>query len=299
MSTNSKIEWTDHTFNPWWGCIKVSPACDNCYAEKFARYASNAAFGIRVQWGPGGQRAYATEKSWGEPLKWDRQAAQQASRRRVFCASMADVFEGGSAEEASRQRLWETIEATPNLDWLLLTKRPNNIMRLIPTSWRAQLPRNVWVGATIENQEWADRRLPALLDVPGVVRFVSAEPLLGPLDLTRYLNGPSRIDWVILGGESGVSARPTPVDWFRAVRDQVVAAQVPFFFKQWGNFRAEGELLLKLRKKNEDRHLDGRIWSHVPETELGVTRRRLTGEVVADRWERILGDDVFAEASNG
>jgi protein gp37 len=299
MSTNSKIEWTRHTFNPWWGCVKVSPACDHCYAEKFANYASNAAFGVRVTWGPGGRRAYASEKSWADPVKWNAQARREGVRRRVFCASMADVFEGGSAEAQSRDRLWKMIESTQSLDWLLLTKRPINIMRLIPERWRAQLPGNVWVGTTIENQEWTDRRLPALLEVPAVVRFVSAEPLLGPLDLSKYLHRMSRIDWVILGGESGVSARPTPIEWYRSARDQVVGAQVPLFFKQWGNFRIEGESILKLRKKNDDRRLDGRIWGQVPETELGVIRRRLdpsTGEVLETRWDRLMsGNDVFGD----
>lgn len=227
MSQNSKIEWTDHTFNPWWGCAKVSPACKNCYAERLADR-----FG-KGEWTPDGARAAASEATWATPQKWNRDAAKTGVRARVFCASMADVFEDRADLDPLRERLWALITATPHLDWLLLTKRPDVMACWAETHpW----PVNAWAGATVEDQRRADERIPALLRVPARVRFLSCEPLLGGLDLD-----PSGIHWVIAGGESGPGARPSHPDWFRSLRDQCTAADVPFHFKQWGEFAPSGD----------------------------------------------------------
>lgn len=249
MAENSKIEWCDHTFNPWIGCQRVSPGCDYCYAEM-----QNAHRKWTPGWGPGAPRTRTSAAYWRQPLKWNAQAAAAGTRPRVFCASLADVFDN-QADPAWRADLWSLIDATPNLDWLLLTKRPQNIAGMAER--HPDLPLlagNVWIGTTVENQEEADRRIPHLLNVPAAKRFLSCEPLLGPVDLTNIRPpevksgeahgwsciwtenhvGRPVIDWVICGGESGPKARPTHPDWARSLRDQCKGAGVPFFFKQWG-----------------------------------------------------------------
>ena len=303
MGMNSQISWTDHTFNPWIGCTKVSPACKNCYAERDMGHR----FG-RVQWGPTGTRVLTSESNWQKPINWNRTAKTHGIRYRVFCASLADVFEDwrgpivdnkgcrlfwshsrqpheskyhwvSESETAGiempvhmhdvRARLFDLIDATPNLDWLLLTKRPEKI----PVFWRihpsgihqedmsfseAYRRDNVFLGVSVENQEYANKRIPELLKCRELspVLFLSCEPLVGPVDLTslwsgRYewrdsLNGIhvghnfqrscSTIDWVITGGESGPNARPAEPAWYRSIRDQCSAAEIPFHFKQWGEW---------------------------------------------------------------
>lgn len=269
MAENSKIEWTDATFNPWIGCTKVSPACDFCYAEVSTPARTLRASGQET-WGANAPRKRTSDANWREPLKWNRKAAAEGRRMRVFCASLADVFDNQVPDEW-RADLFVLIRATPNLDWLLLTKRPQNIAKMLPPDWGAGYP-NVWLGTTVENQTEADRRIPHLLNVPARVRFLSCEPLLGPVDLWirprgaglaqgidaltgigspsltgagRLGFGPSgeraRIDWVIVGGESGPGARPMHSDWARSLRDQCAAAGVPFFFKQWGEWAPNEE----------------------------------------------------------
>ena len=271
MGRNSHIEWTDHTFNPWWGCTKVSDACKNCYAEAWSRRV-----GQQV-WGPNAERRFFGERHWLEPLKWNADALAEMTRRRVFCASMADVFEGRQALNPWRSKLWELIEITPHLDRLLLTKRPE----LVPlsTQWGDEWPRNVWLGATVENQESADSRLAHLAQIPAAVRFISAEPLLGALDLRNWLGRV--VDWVITGGESGPKARPSSPSWFRDLLEQCASARVPFHFKQWGEWvpRSEldtitrngiarqvddGTVMLRLGKKAAGRLLDGETWNGLP-----------------------------------
>lgn len=244
---NSAIEWTDHTFNPWWGCQRVSPGCEHCYAETLAHR-----YNFKV-WGPAkttGRREMSANY-WKQPIKWDRLAAV-SGRKRVFCASMADVFEDHPAVEWPRTNLWGLIETTPNLDWLLLTKRPENIMEMLPVGWRGALPSNIWLGTSCEDQQRADERIPHLLRVPARVRFLSCEPLLGPVDIRKWILLPTKdwnspvavkafedapsIHWVICGGESGHGARPMHPDWARGLRDQCQAAGVAFHFKQWGQF---------------------------------------------------------------
>jgi protein gp37 len=258
VGKDSSIEWTDHTFSPWWGCTKVSEGCTHCYADTLSRR-----FGHDV-WGPKAPRRFFGDKHWQEPLKWNKQADADGVRRRVFCASMADVFERHmlpnvqSQLTMARSRLWELIEQSPHLDWLLLTKRPENIREMVPVRWLHEVPANVWYGTSTENQEQADTRIPELLKVPAVVRFLSAEPLLGPIDLSynrfclrlglgppnppdwqrkRYVNPMIHgIHWVIAGGESGPGARPMHPDWARSLRDQCTAAGVAFHFKQHGEW---------------------------------------------------------------
>lgn len=290
MGVSTGIEWTDHTFNPWRGCQKVSPGCANCYAEKLS-HRNPAVLG---EWGPEGNRVVAAESYWKQPLKWDRDAKEAGQRRRVFCASLADVFENyreqmkmpngswatinrhwgkftgyhgvnlkGGNDAASmahvRERLFRLIEETPNLDWLLLTKRPENIAKLWPSAdifdgspgdGKAVYLPNVWLGVSVEDQQRADERIPILLQTPAAVRFLSVEPLLGPVDLDfDQYESPgwfeyrkNLLHWIIVGGESGPDARPCHPDWVRSIRDQCQAAGVPFFFKQigewgWGSWR--------------------------------------------------------------
>ena len=257
MGRHSAIEWTHHTFNPWWGCTKVSPACNHCYAESWSRR-----IGLDV-WGSRARRRFFGESHWREPLRWNRTAAKTHSRKRVFCASMADVFEQRDDLSAARARLWELIEQTPSLDWLLLTKRPENVSAMVP--WGAAWPANVWLGATVEDQEHAALRVPPLLKAPARVHFLSCEPLLSPLDLSEWMVGPSRIVWVIAGGESGGQARPTQPEWFRGLRDQCQQHGVLLHFKQWGEWGPDlGGTLRRKGKKAAGRELDGRAWDEVP-----------------------------------
>lgn len=247
MAENSAIEWTDHTFNPWEGCQKVGPGCDHCYAE-----TRNARFGggVAGNWGPGAPRRRTSASNWRKPLRWQAGAtaffAAHGRRQRVFCASLADVFDN-AVDPAWRADLFALIEATPDLDWLLLTKRIGNVDKMLREVTNKQvMMRNVWLGATIVNQREADRDIGTLVSLPARVRFLSIEPLLGPISLQftlrQVLPGQSYprpidhrgVDWVIVGGESGAGARPMHPDWARSLRDQCAAAGVPFLFKQWG-----------------------------------------------------------------
>ncbi|HKT63467.1 MAG TPA: phage Gp37/Gp68 family protein [Burkholderia sp.] len=291
MSENSKIEWTDSTFNPWEGCQKVGPGCDHCYAE-----SRNARFGggTAVNWGPGAPRRRTSAANWRKPLQWNRDGtfyAIHGRRRRVFCASLADVFDN-EVDLLWRRDLFKLIVDTPNLDWLLLTKRIGNVPTMLRHIGVERLPDNVWLGATIVNQEEADRDIPKLLAVPARVRFLSMEPLLGPVDLERPMPGPdldqgsgakicqpwmiqSGIDWVIVGGESGAGARTMHADWARSLRDQCAAAGVPFLFKQWGEWAPNwfnddagkipgSEWMDRMGKKLAGRELDGRTHDEFP-----------------------------------
>jgi protein gp37 len=259
MAENSAIEWTDHTHNFWVGCTEVSLACDHCYArslmERFKR-------GHLWQ----GERERTTTANWAKPRRWNREAADKGIRFKVFTNSLADFFDN-QVPEQWRWQAWNLIRSTPYLDWLILTKRPQNIAKMLPDDWRHGWP-NVWLGTTVENQEEADRRVPHLLSVPAAVRFLSCEPLLGPVELKRihrrevgswsshnFLTGvwqdndgdsfhcghAQKLDLVICGGESGPGARPMHPDWARTLRDRCAAASVPFFFKQWGEYHPEDQ----------------------------------------------------------
>ena len=233
---NSKIQWTDHTFNPHIGCTKVSTGCKYCYAKAQQDHRWH-----KAKWGPGGTRKRTSAAKWREPLKWNRQAAQEGRRYRVFCASLADVFELFPGLTAIRADLWQLIEATPNLDWQLLTKRPENIMGMVPMSWRKDWPAHVWIGTSIEDQATADERIGMLMYVPAAVRFVSAEPLLGPIRIDGYLSYRDfhGINWLIIGGESGPNARPMNLDWPRSLIAQCQTAGVAVFMKQLGTVAAK------------------------------------------------------------
>lgn len=229
MAEQSKIEWTDSTFNPWIGCTKIAPACDHCYAADMAnRYRW-------VEWGDH-PRKRTSAALWHEPEKWQAKApafsAEHGRRRRVFCASLADVFDN-QAEEAWREGLWGLIQQTQALDWLLLTKRPQNIRKMLPANWGDGWS-NVWLGTTAEDQPEYNRRWPYLSVVPARLRFISYEPALGPIDLNTAIT--VKPDWVICGGESGGKrARHMDPEWAQYMRDQCHGWMVPFFMKQMTN----------------------------------------------------------------
>jgi protein gp37 len=283
MAENSKIEWTHHTFNPWRGCTKVSDGCKYCYAETMS--GRNPA--VLGKWGPRGTRVVAAESYWRQPLTWNAAARAAGERHRVFCASLADVFEGGETMpeaaqtdvDEARRRLWGLIEVTDNLDWLLLTKRPQNVREMVHNDWlysHVGYPPNVWIGTSVENQQTADERIPHLLRVPAAVRFLSCEPLLGPVDVSPYLarkverwdrdhegtvvgqefDCVDGIHWLIAGGESGSNARPMNLGWARSLRDQCQAAGAAFFLKQLGGVRD--------KRGGADAVLDGRTWTDMP-----------------------------------
>ena len=265
MGDRTGITWTDHTYNPWWGCVKVSPACDFCYAERDAHrygWADGGGSGPEL-WGKGSERRRLSAKTLNRPLAWDAAAAEAGRPALVFCASMADVFEARDDLDGDRAKLWDLIERTPNLRWQLLTKRPEQILRRVPASWLLRWPDNAWVGTTVEDQHFADLRVPRLLEVPAPVRFLSIEPLLGEVVLrpewlvppanlcgarpstdedrvaiAQVLRAAGRqlgwhgIDWAIVGGESGPGFRPMDLGHARAVAGQLTGAGVPTFFKQ-------------------------------------------------------------------
>jgi protein gp37 len=239
MGVDTAIAWTDHTFNSWWGCTNVSPGCDNCYAEAFAKRVGQDV------WGKDSGRRFFGDKHWAEPLKW---------KGRVFCASMADVFEMNPVLTQERARLWRLIDATPHLTWQLLTKRPENVIRLAPSHWLQDWPEHVWLGTTAEDQVRANIRVPRLLAVKGVkVRFLSCEPLLGSVTLAPWLH--EGIGWVICGGESGPRHRLMELANARTIRDECEKASVPFFFKQIGG----------RTPKAGGHELDGRVHQEFPE----------------------------------
>lgn len=320
MGDTTEISWCDKTFNPWIGCQKVSPACANCYAER--EFDSRLK---KAKWGPNGTRVLTSNDNWKKPLRWNRKAesilpkcpgcgsteldhhmkaksyvcmvcqcenaeTECVVRPRVFCASLADVFEDwqgpmldskgnttGSSMDDVRKHLFRLIDATPNLDWLLLTKRPENIKRMWPTEddghsgslaaaifgKPGRLVRrrdNVWLGASVESADYLGRidTLKSCGDLASVL-FLSCEPVVGPMPtLGEHIDG---IDWVITGGESGPNARPSDPEWFRSLRDQCKTAGVPFHFKQWGEHDHEGK---RVGKKAAGRVLDSVVHNAMP-----------------------------------
>lgn len=311
MAENSNIEWTHHTFNPWIGCTKVGPGCDHCYAEV---WDSRGLQQKETRWGPHAARTRTSAANWRKPLAWDKAAAAAGERHRVFCASLADVFDNhASIMPDWRDDLWSLIKATPNLDWMLLTKRPGNIGNMLPVpfDFEKQYP-NVWLGCTVVNQAEADRDVPKLLAVPAAVRFLSMEPLLGPVALhnlpigggrlnaltgeTLFPDGDydpdnDRLDLVIVGGESGHGARGMHPDWARSLRDQCVAAGVAFFFKQWGEWFPFGEVDAQGFENTVSKGKDPAVWHEWPGGGISV---RL-GKKAADRhldgrtWDQMPG----------
>lgn len=263
MAENTKIQWATHTFNPWRGCTKIAAGCANCYADAQSK-RNPGTLGI---WGPNGTRVVASEAMWREPVRWNYHAEKaelsgaSTDSPRVFCASLADVFEGWEGQVSNsrgeklymshgepaklwhiRQRLMGLWRATPYLTWLVLTKRPENILTMLTGRHH-----NIWLGTSIANQEDADRNIPELLKCRdwAAKLFVSVEPLIGPVDLSVPWDGEQTLptlqaDWVIVGGESGPHARPCNVDWIRSIVRQCQAAGVPCFVKQTGAVVLDG-----------------------------------------------------------
>jgi protein gp37 len=303
MGDTTGISWCDATFNSWIGCTKVSAGCDNCYAER----EQDLRYG-RAKWGKRNARYRTSESNRRKPFTWDRQAAKDGRRVRVFTASLSDVFDE-EVPDQWRDELFDAIRATPNLDWLVLTKRLAKMLHY--TQWMrvsGLLPSNVWWGCSVENQKTANQRVPELLKLRTIVGaaplWLSIEPLITAIDLRRFLfvgeeggidyaHSPSQLlDWVIVGGESGVAARPMHPDWPRSLRDQCVAASVAFHFKQHGEwigvrdlerlplapaqitdpydhfpayvFADGGTPVFRVGKKAAGRLLDGKIWDEFP-----------------------------------
>jgi protein gp37 len=221
MAEHTEISWADATFNPWIGCTKVSPACEFCYAAR-----DNERRKWVPGWGAGVPRRRT--KTWGDPLRWDKQAATASYRPRVFCASLADVFDNEVPNEW-RTDLWALLRRTPNLRWMLLTKRIGNAAKMLPADWPYP---HVGLMATLANQEEWDRDYPKLARTPAAWHGVSAEPLLGAINI-----GDATPDWIITGGESGANFRHTDPDWVRSIRDQCASNGVAFHHKQWGGVR--------------------------------------------------------------
>jgi protein gp37 len=297
MGENSAIEWVSYqlpdgkwvrgyTFNPWIGCTKVSEACKNCYAEveTFVRVERSKG---RELWGATADRYITSESNWKLPGKWNKQAKKLGVRPRVFCASLADVFEAREDLIGPRARLFDLIDQTDQLDWLLLTKRPENLHRMLPWhsehlgAYRERYWPHVGIGTTVENQAMANKRIPELLRNPAAMHFLSCEPLLEEINLSEVridcgarplscaCSTPCehvKLDWVIVGGESGPHARPMHPDWVRSLRDQCQAAGIPFFFKQWGEWEPyeDDVVFRKVGKKAAGRLLDGVLWNQFP-----------------------------------
>lgn len=239
----TNIAWTDSTFNPWMGCTKIDPGCANCYAEKLVTNR----MGLDL-WGPNGRRQRTTPQNWRKPIGWNAEAQASKQRRKVFCASLCDIFEYHPIADATRPDLWELIRKTPWLDWQLLTKRPQRILANLPADWGNGWP-NVWLGTSIceSNGVW---RADVLRTVPAKVRFVSYEPALGPIAPFVHLDG---IHWVIYGGESGPGFRRSDIQWARDIRDKCREEGVAFFFKQEAAFRP-----------GSNPHLDGETIKQFP-----------------------------------
>lgn len=300
---NTAIEWATHTLNFWWGCTKVSQACAHCYAERLARLFSRG----KATWGPNGARWLRFDGAARELRKIVRQAEQAGVRPRVFVNSMSDTFEANPLLDATRCMMLVLIADHPGVDFLLLTKRTENVQAMVPPAWLTDWPANVWLGTTVEDQETAVARVPELLRIPAAVRFLSCEPLLGPVDLSALVletcshcnepvfcdafgagarcgccsEGPepiawSSLDWVICGGESGAGARPMNPAWVRRLRDQCAAAGVPFFFKQWGEWhparRVDGCISIEVARIKSDRPVPLRSrnipWHTFPDGQL-------------------------------
>ena len=267
MAENSRIEWTTHTFNPWIGCQAVSPGCDHCYAETLSNRHG------WTQWGPEGIRVRTSRSTWKNPLKWNRQAERLGERQRVFCASLADIFDN-QAPEGARDDLWELIRMTPNLDWQLLTKRPQNLREMLPPDWGPEGYPNIWLGISAEDQTEYDRRWPIMAGTPAGIRFISYEPALGPVVLGGHAAQP---DWLIWGGESGPGCRPMDPGWARSITLECQELRIPVLGKQWGSY-ANNPLVIEqggstelARSQDPETNgkggalLDGRLWRQFPE----------------------------------
>lgn len=260
MGETTGIAWADSTFNPWIGCTKVSPGCDHCYAEALDR---RHRWGGAEHWGPGVPRRRTADSTWAQPRRWNAHAKASGKPWRVFCASLADVFDNEVPDEW-RSDLWKLIAVTPALTWMLLTKRIGNVERMFPVGLPPHVWERIWLGITVVNQEEANRDIPKLLEIPARVRWLSIEPQIERIDLCETFgmwwnqtmscfegvsdmpinnrHGQGGIDWVITGGESGPGSRPYDVAWARALVRQCRAARVPVFVKQLGAYPIDDSL---------------------------------------------------------
>lgn len=233
MGINTTIAWTDHTYNPWIGCqVVTEEECGDCYAKRWAHRHR-----LEV-WGPLFQTSRQITKTGHDPRKWNMQAEQEGKRFKVFCASLADVFEPHPDVVEARYRLWDLIEQTPHLDWQLLTKRPKFISQLVPSSWLQHWPTNVWIGTSVGTQEAAKKRIDYVINLPAPIIFLSCEPLVELVTLRPWLE-QRKIQWVICGGYSGAQQRPMDIAWARALRDECQESEVAFFMKQLGTVYAK------------------------------------------------------------
>jgi protein gp37 len=264
VAEHTRIAWADGTFNSWWGCTRITKACKNCYAE-----AQSRRFGESV-WGDNAPRRFFGDKHWNEPIRWNRKAEKEGVQRRIFAGSMCDVFEDRRDLFFPRMRLFRLVEDTPFLTWMFCTKRPQNYHRLLPASWLGGPRPNVWLLATASDQDEFDTAANELIRVPAMVRGISVEPMLGPisraqqwmqrgwfrspcpahtkrfeLECVDCIRQPTqdlpRINWVVVGGESGPGARPVQSSWVRALRDQCADTRTAFFFKQMGSRGHKGK----------------------------------------------------------
>jgi protein gp37 len=281
MAENSLIAWTRNTFNPWMGCMKVSDGCKHCYAETLIK----GRMGKPGLWGPASTstRQVTSDANWRKPLAWNREAQLEGKAMRVFCASLADVFEDHPTANETRPRLWDIVRETPFLHWQILTKRPERIADNLPHDWGNGYA-NVWLGTSVESMK-EKHRADILREIPASVRFISYEPALGPLDDLDL----TRIDWSLYGGESGPGYRPHDLAWPRSMRDRCEASQrltwdetsdyrgTTFFYKQSAAPRTEMGI-----------HLDGELVRYYP-----VPRR--CGHVLPDEVERAYCNAVAAD----
>ena len=268
MGATTKIEWCHHTFNPWWSCTQVSPLCDHCYAMML-----DARWFKREHWGPRAAYRYFDDEFWDAPLKWDRLAGAEGCRRRVFCASMADVFDN-AVDPTVRDRLWRLIRATHNLDWLLLTKRIGNAPEMLPADWSVGYP-NVWLLVSVD-QAALERDVPKLLAIPAMVHGVSVEPQLAPVRLGEFA---PLLQWVINGGESGAGARPFHLEWSRALIAECKNAASPIFIQRVGGRPYEKNRPLRLSDRA------GADWSEWP-PDLRIRQFPCAGAVTPHRGMR-------------
>lgn len=247
MSAGTGIEWTDATWNPTTGCRKVSAGCDHCYAATLARR-------LKAMGNPRYQNDGVDGPGFGLTLHWDKieEPLSWKKPRRVFVNSMSDLFIAGISS-AFLDRVFDVMANAPQHQFQILTKRPTRMVREVRriVDRLGFIPHNIWLGTSVEDQHWADKRIPPLVETPAAVRFLSCEPLLGPIRLRKYLTD---IDWVIVGGESGPGFRALDLDWARSLRNECETSEVAYFFKQVGG----------ITPKAGGRELDGRTWDEMP-----------------------------------
>lgn len=224
MGDVTTISWSQATWNPWIGCQKVGPGCDHCYAE-----ARDIRFDGGMHWGPGAPRRRTAPANWRKPYRWNRLAMEAGVRTRVFCASLADIFDNAVDPEWRRDAA-AVIRDTPHLDWMLLTKRIGLVNRMIESDFGGELPRNVWMGASVVNQEEADRDIAKLLEVDAAIRWLSMEPLIEQVTIDPAQM--RKLDMIVVGGESGRGARRMSLDWARDLLGQAREGGTAFHFKQ-------------------------------------------------------------------